>query len=101
MKPNLDRFPVFGFNFTPCGWEICYEQVLPINSNTFHFLLFRTIYSGFESTIATLYALSGRSMIQSLHRSGLATVNCLASKLILPLRNYNLNLCIPSIIRDR
>jgi microcystin-dependent protein len=63
METYLGTICVFGFNYTPYGWQYCNGQILPISSNAALFSLLGTYYGGNGTSTFGLPNLQGRTAI--------------------------------------
>ena len=63
MEPYLGMIAIFGFNFAPRGWSMCWGQLLPISQNTALFSLLGTQFGGNGQTTFALPDLRGRAPV--------------------------------------
>jgi len=60
MEVYVGTICVFGFNFAPYQWALCYGQLMPISQNTALFSLLGTYYGGNGTSNFALPNLQGR-----------------------------------------
>jgi microcystin-dependent protein len=61
IEPFVGEIKIFGFNFSPVGYQLCNGQIIPIAENVALFSLLGTTYGGDGQTTFALPDLQGRA----------------------------------------